>query len=79
MDLKQDREEYAQQSIIRNPTPIMEAAQLYKKGEIDNAEKLLDNSLKWTLMIITVECCLLKFSMSNVLKMIRFANTHYCN
>ena len=46
MDLKQDKEEYAQQSIIRNATPIMEAAQLYKKGEIDNAEKLLDQLLK---------------------------------
>ena len=46
IDLKEDREEYTKQSIIRNATPIMEAAELYKKGEIDNAEKLLDQLLK---------------------------------
>ena len=46
IDLKQDREEYAQESIIRNTAPVMNAAQLYKKGEIDNAEKLLDQLLK---------------------------------
>ena len=46
VDLKKDREEYAQDSIIRTANPIMDAAQLYKKGEIDNAEKLLDQLLK---------------------------------
>lgn len=46
IDLKEDREEYTKQSIFRNATPIMEAAELYKKGEIDNAEKLLDQLLK---------------------------------
>ena len=46
IDLKEDREEYTKQSIIRNATPIMEAAELYKKGEIDNEEKLLDQLLK---------------------------------
>tara|TARA_B110000305_G_scaffold119542_1_gene134228 strand:+ start:242 stop:646 length:405 start_codon:yes stop_codon:yes gene_type:complete len=46
IDLKKDREDYEQQSIIRNTTPIMEAAQLYKKGEIDIAEKLLNQLLK---------------------------------
>jgi len=46
IDLKQDREEYARNSIIRNANPIIDAAQLYKKGEINNAEKLLDQLLK---------------------------------
>mgnify|MGYP003976828819 FL=1 len=46
MDLKEDREEYARDSATRNTNPIMDAAQLYKKGEINNAEKLLDQLLK---------------------------------
>ena len=46
IDLKEDREEYAKESIIRNTAPVMNAAELYKKGEIDNAEKLLDQLLK---------------------------------
>ena len=46
IDLKEDREEYTKKSIIRNPTPIMDAAEFYKRGEIDNAEKLLDQLLK---------------------------------
>ena len=46
IDLKEDREEYNKKSIIRNATPIMDAAEFYKRGEIDNAAKLLDQLLK---------------------------------
>ena len=46
IDLREDREEYNNKSIIRNSTPIMDAAEFYKRGEIDNAEKLLDQLLK---------------------------------
>ncbi len=46
MDLKEDREEYAQQSIVRNSTPIMDGALLYKSGEVDKAAKLFDQLLK---------------------------------
>jgi hypothetical protein len=46
MDLKQDREEYEQQNIVRNSTPIMDAALLYKNGEVDKAAKFFDQLLK---------------------------------
>ena len=46
MDLKEDREEYEQQSIVRNSTPIMDGALLYKSGEVDKAAKLFDQLLK---------------------------------
>ena len=46
IDLKEDREELAKESIIRNTAPVMNAVQLYKNGEIDKAEKLLDQLLK---------------------------------
>ena len=46
IDLKEDREEYNKKSIIRNATPIMDAAEFYNRGEIDNAAKLLDQLLK---------------------------------
>ena len=46
IDLKQDREEYEQQSNLRNSTPIMDGALLYEKGEIDKAAKLFEQLLK---------------------------------
>ena len=46
IDLKEDREEYEQQNIVRQSTPIMDGALLYKRGEIDKAAKLFDQLLK---------------------------------
>ena len=46
IDLKEDREEYEQQNIVRHSTPIMDGALLYEKGEIDKAAKLFEQLLK---------------------------------
>ena len=46
VDLKEDREEYEQQSNLRSSTPIMDGALLYEKGEIDKAAKLFEQLLK---------------------------------
>ena len=46
LDLKEDREEYEQQSYLSPTTPVMDAAILYQNGEIDQAAKLFDQLLK---------------------------------
>ena len=46
IDLKEDREEYEQQNIVRHSTPIMDGALLYEKGEIDKAAQLFEQLLK---------------------------------
>lgn len=46
LDLKEDREEYEQQTVISSSTPIIDGAILYKSGELDKAAKVFDQILK---------------------------------